>query len=949
MVITVTQPPAGNVEADSTFTIAWETVGALDGAEVKLTYDVDCNPSGSVLITSDLPVTGTYDWMCADIPEGTYYIRALVTAGLSTASDFSAGTVTLSHPWAGPKITLLTPPAGGATADSSFDIQWVTSGFKDPTISLYYDNDTIPDDTLLIVKGLADTGLYTWPCIHIGTGEYYLYAVATGPTTDGSGMASSISRIQSLGGGSRGPVTATDFSDGILTISHGGELPQITILTPPAAGDTANTSFSIEWTSLAAGSTTIDLYYDTDTISGTGLKMIANHLPDSLTSYEWDCSAVTEAEYYIYGIIYDVGGNVVGTSRNTGSDYSQGTVLIEHSAGYTFSITAPPAGGATADTLYQIAWDTDAPDSCELDLYYSADTTGAEFFQIAGHTPNDGFFDWDCRDAAEGDWYVFGVLRADADTLYDFSDGMLTIQHDTSFTMEVTAPPAGGAFADTTYTIEWTATGVSGSVVDIFYDIDTDPTNMTQIDHDLENTGSYIWDTSLIPDGGYYIYAFIHDTTDGSGGILHRVMRAGAADYSDGTLTITHDFAYNLEITHPPLEGAEADTLYYIKWETDAPSEISLDLWYSVDTIGTEVFLIAEDVPGLGMYGWNTSLVPEGNWYVYGALTLTDGATDWSPGKLSVTHADWSMEVTAPPAGGASADTTYTIEWTAEGGANAVVDLYYDEDTDPTSMTLIKADLENTGSYDWNTLSVSEGDWYVYAVIRPHGTDADGLDAPYASDYSDGTLSVSHADFYVLVTAPPEWGAEADSTYGIGWAASASPGSTVNLFYDTDTDPSSGLVNIVSHLDWDLFSFAWICDAVPEGEYYVYAELYDGASMVDDYSDGTIVIEHDPLFVWITAPGASGDTADRYYFITWLAEGPDERVIDLFFDTDKDPSSGLVSIIEDLPSPLHSNQYEWICTDIPEGTYYILGVLWDSIAGGDSTSHYSVGALTIQH
>jgi hypothetical protein len=949
MVISVTQPPAGNVDADSNFTIVWETTGALDGAKVTLTYDVDCNPAGSVLITNNLPASGTYDWMCADIPEGTYYIRALVAAGISTASDFSAGTVTLSHPWAGPQVNLLTPPSGGAMADSSFDIAWVTSGFTDPTISLYYDNDTIPDDTLLIVKGLEDTGLYTWPCIHIGAGEYYLYAVATGSASDGSGIVSSISRIQGRDGGSRGPVTATDFSDGILTISHGGELPQITILTPPAAGDTANTSFNIEWTSLTSGSTTIDLYYDTDTISGTGLKQIASHLPDSLTSYDWDCSGINEGAYYIYGLIKDVSGNSLGAFRNTGTDYSEGTVLIDHSSGYSFSITAPPAGGASADTLYQIAWDTDAPDSLTLDLYYTADTTGSEFFQVTMHTPNDGFFDWDCSDAAEGDWFVFGVLQTESDTLYDFSDGLLTIGHDSTYSMEVTAPPAGGASADTSYTIEWTATGPSGSVVDLFYDVDTDPTNMTNIVHAMDNTGTYDWNTSVIAEGSYYIYAYIQGETDGSGGILRRLYRGGASDYSDGTLTIDHDIAYTLEVTDPPLAGAQADSSYLVKWITDAPTAVTLDLWYAADTVGVEVFPIATGVPSDANYQWDTSTVPEGDWYVYGALMLTDGSTDWSPGLVSVSHVEWSMEVTAPPAAGASADSTYMIEWTAEGGTTAVVDLYYDVDTDPAEMVLIKADLDNSGSYEWNTLTVSQGDWYVYAVIRPHGTDTDNPQGAYASDYSDGKLTVTHSDFYILVTTPPEWGAEADSIFHISWAAFAPPGSDVDIFYDTDTDPASGLIPIIDHLDWDLFTYLWVCDAVAEGEYYVYAELHDGASTTADYSDSTLIIEHDPLFVWITSPGASGDTADQSYTIRWLSEGPDERVIDLYYDTDKEPSSGLVSIIEGLASPLHNSAYTWDCSGVPDGTYYILGVLWDSIAGGDSTSHYSVGALTIQH
>jgi len=945
MTITVIQPPAGSVQADSSYTIVWETTNVVAGATVTLAYDTDTNPSvGRTLIESDLDNSGTYLWDSKFVPEGVYYVYALISSGTSSASDYSEGTITFEHPWADPKITVRTPPVEGAEADSVFTIKWATEYFKNPQINLYFETDTTLVDTVGIVKGLDDTGSYEWDCSAIGTGQYYIYAVATESSGghDQEGSAAVISAPLSIGG-SRDDSVAVDHSPGTLIINHGGSLPQITVLTPPKEGATADTSFLIRWTEVSLGDVLVDLYYDTDTVPGTGLVQIVAGLSDTL-SYNWDCSAITDGKYYIFGEVKDVSGRLLGDFRATGTDYSDGILAIDHTSGFTFRITEPGAGGAIADSTYTIRWMTDVPGSEFVDLFYSADTLGGELFLVVDDAPNTTKYTWDCSAVLEGNWWIFGIIEMASDTLESWSPGALTVEHN-AFSMEVTAPPDTGATADSSYTIEWIAQGPDSAVVDLYYDTDKDPVMMDEIVLGLDNTGSYEWDMLYMLEGEFYIYAHIRNPSTGIGFLTRLGADAGAAAYSDSTLTIDHEGVYDLEITQPPLAGADADTVYTIEWTSDAPDSLELNLFYAADTVGATAVEVALGVPNSGSYEWDCSLTPEGDWYIYGALVGVDEPTDWSAGQLSIIHVPYTMEVTAPPAGGASADSSYTIEWTATGGASAVVDLFYDDDDDPAEMTEIVSGLSNTGSYEWNTLSVSEGDWYVYALIHPS---ADG--ARSAGDYSDGTLSVTHASYYILVTRPPAGGgAFADSTYKLQWAASAPGGSTVDLYYDTDTNPGSGLVSIVSDLTWDDFNYTWRCSAVVEGEYYVYAELFDGSTTVTDYSDSTLIIDHDPLFLWISKPGPGGATADTTYTIAWVSKGPKYRVIDLYYDTDTNPDNGIELIAEDVASTEPTSDYKWGCVAIPEGSYYIFGVLWDSVAGGDSTSHYSEGLLTIDH
>jgi hypothetical protein len=432
------------------------------------------------------------------------------------------------------------------------------------------------------------------------------------------------------------------------------------------------------------------------------------------------------------------------------------------------------------------------------------------------------------------------------------------------------------------------------------------------------------------------------------------------SDWSDGALTITHVSEYTFSFTAPPPEGATADESYVLEWTTDAPGEAMVALYYCTTTEpGGVLEPITTTAPNTGSYSWFCSAVPEDTYYIYGMVYDATKESPrpgrgsgyaWSEGTLTIDHDIYSMTVTAPPSGGATADSSYTVLWTAEGGPSSVVDLYYDEDTDPGEMWLIESGLEDTGSYLWNTAQVVGGSYYVYGLIYDPtlGRPGPGTDA-WAADYSDGMLTINHTYFYVTVTAPPSWGGYAEDQYTIQWAAAGPAGSTIDLFYDTDTDPSSGLVPIASDLSYSAYQYLWNCSTTPEGVYYIYAILSDGTNTTADYSDGTLTINRDPLWLYITEPNPGGAYADASFNIEWMSEGPAGRTLDLYYDTDTNPSSGLIGIVSDLVTSDPTDSYLWNCSGVPEGVYYIYGLLWDPTTRADSFPSYSEGTLTIDH
>jgi hypothetical protein len=70
--------------------------------------------------------------------------------------------------------------------------------------------------------------------------------------------------------------------------------------------------------------------------------------------------------------------------------------------------------------------------------------------------------------------------------------------------------------SDHTFTIEWSATDVDDDplTIDLYYDNDKDTGNgMILIESGVSNSGSYVWDTSDLSEGNYYVYVTANDGT----------------------------------------------------------------------------------------------------------------------------------------------------------------------------------------------------------------------------------------------------------------------------------------------------------------------------------------------------------------------------------------------------------------------------------------------------
>jgi hypothetical protein len=97
-------------------------------------------------------------------------------------------------------------------------------------------------------------------------------------------------------------------------------------------------------------------------------------------------------------------------------------------------------------------------------------------------------------------------------------------------------------------------------------------------------------------------------------------------------------------------------------------------------------------------------------------------------------------EITASSPNNDEVDTSVFIAWSATDSDDDIVSisLYYDTDTnDLNGMSLIKSSLSNSGSYEWDTSEIDNGDYYIYVVASDGDLEA--------GTYS-GKFTIAHAE-----------------------------------------------------------------------------------------------------------------------------------------------------------------------------------------------------------
>jgi hypothetical protein len=223
----------------------------------------------------------------------TYFYRARVQDEFGAWSDWSeAQSFTINTP---PEIISLTPVSG--VADDIINIIWI--GRDD-------DNDNLSYTLEAYYNG-------NWNRL-IDRKDQIQYIMDTSNFTTGQSIDL---RCKVFDGFEE---SKWFNEDGSITIIHNQE-PTIAVLSPNV--DTiANDTYLILWKALDPDNDKlkIDIYYDLDN-NFTEKMLIEKNVTDT-GQYNWDCTLIQEATYYICLVVFD--------GKSSTYDYSEGRITINH-------------------------------------------------------------------------------------------------------------------------------------------------------------------------------------------------------------------------------------------------------------------------------------------------------------------------------------------------------------------------------------------------------------------------------------------------------------------------------------------------------------------------------------------------------------------------------------------------------------------------------------------
>ncbi|MBN1489223.1 MAG: thrombospondin type 3 repeat-containing protein [Phycisphaerae bacterium] len=313
-----------------------------------------------------------------------------------------------------------------------------------------------------------------------------------------------------------------------------------------------------------------------------------------------------------------------------------------------------------------------------------------------------------------------------------------------------------------------------------------------------------------------------------------------------------------------------------------------------------------------------------------------DSGAQPSPVPSTPTNAAPSVLFTSPIAGSAFAlgDAIFISFNANDPENNFQYDLVYDQNGafNGDETTIVSASSVGTSLVQtfWTPAGLPGGDYFIGVFVSDNGGNASSAFVGPITLVSGPTINV---------TAPAASTAiAAGGAVNIFFAGNDPDGiSTIDVFYDTDTDFSNGIANYIQQeLGETDTSALWNTTGVPDGTYFVGASIgRDGAARVAAYAPGAVQIS-------ISGEGGTGGTADLAGLSITVSEpasgvtvaqnaqlaieyrGRDTRgtaTVTLFYDDDTNYDNGVLGTIA-TNLALGEDSFNWTANIAP-GLYRV--------------------------
>ncbi|MGA1821959.1 MAG: hypothetical protein ACMUIG_05475 [Thermoplasmatota archaeon] len=647
--------------------------------------------SGSVTYTCDVIVTAAEDAILGTDPAN--YIRIEVYSEDTACNDedhiFVKCPFRVVVPHDPPEIQLTKPGEGQKLVESA-QIEWVATDTETAAGDLKIDLQCKPDRTGAkwsdIAKNLANTGTYDWNCGDLTDGDYF---IKVSVKDDGV------------------PQKTRSASVSVLMDNH--DPPVVEIVTPShEKSEVFNKEMTVRWNAEddedPTDSLSISIFYSQDHTS-EWFEIASGEDNDGV--YVWD---ISEMEDYSD---YKIRVEAVDPAGLMGYDVTRAKHTINNLDGPVITNLYPPGGQIFSDdmTIYWTATDADG-DSLIVTLEMS-DDAGGTWFVIANNLQNDIQWSYTVNTLLyeDGDQYMVRVT---------VTDGILSSSRtsDTTFTIfnndipkvHLITPRDGITIAGE-YEITWESEDQEDAVEDMKVNLYYKKrlSSWWELEKGIDNTGSYMWDTTQQKDDRYSIKIELIDTSN----------------------AVVEDFAYDFNIYNPdrPLldvEYPDDDDQVFgdvpIRWVAIDPDEdtILISIFYSVDE--ENWIPIDENLPNTGIYDWDSNDVEDGIYYL--KVVASDGNTKdmeyyiSDVEVLNYRNFDPSIVIDRPKEGGL-VEGIIQILWTAEDANEEDIltaDIAYT--ADGTNYNPIAENLANVGHYSWDTTALPNGQYIIRIIVR---------------------------------------------------------------------------------------------------------------------------------------------------------------------------------------------------------------------------------------
>ncbi len=333
--------------------------------------------------------------------------------------------------------------------------------------------------------------------------------------------------------------------------------------------------------------------------------------------YFWESSDARKSYRCAWGDVdNDTFPELAVANYNTTSTPGNNVVYTNRIMRPTVSIHEPVEGELVKGTV-EISGNANRTAEFDLELV-EVSIDGGETWDPANGTET-WWIQWNTQMLEDGDFTIMarslaGPLVSDVESVNVTVDNPENRPPE----VEILLPGPDGGEADEVFIISWTATDDDPDtlVIDLFYDLDDDPGNgRDSIESSYENTGEYVWDTSGIEEGEYFI-GIVVDDNNGSAVEL----------YSEGIVRIEH----NEPVGHPPeieiiyLEVLDHSTMRanWSAWDEDN-DDLTIDIYFDDDTVfANGAYSLAEGLENSGSHEFDIAYISPGSGYFL--LMVTD-------------------------------------------------------------------------------------------------------------------------------------------------------------------------------------------------------------------------------------------------------------------------------------------------------------------------------------